>query len=108
MSVGKKIRKLLKERRISPVELADHLGISRANMYFILNDKVTLSFERAVRIAKFLNVDLDELLPEEEEVPGEEPIFARGVDPKLLKLIRKEVDQIIEKWLEEEENKKRG
>ena len=69
------------------------MAFTTSTIYYLLNDNVTLSFERALQICQFLGISLEELAEEDK-------ILARNPGGKpLIDLIREEVDRVIEERL---------
>lgn len=100
-TIGDRIKKFLKQRGKSVPELAEYLGLHKATVYSMLNGDITLSFERALQICKFLDINLEELIEEDK-------ILARNPGGKsLIDLIREEVDRVIEERLKLEREAKR-
>ena len=86
---GDRVRALLKNQRKTVKELAEFLGQSESSIYHILNNRVIPDIERALKIADFFNVSLDELV-------GRERMFTRGIiEESIRKMIEKEAERII-------------
>ena len=61
-SLGKRIKALREALRISQEELSQRLGIDRASLSLIENDKRSLKADELILLSKTLNISIDELL----------------------------------------------
>ena len=61
------IKIIRKQKGIKQQELAEALGIKKSYMSRIENSKKSISLKRAIEIADFLNVSLDELVGRENQ-----------------------------------------
>lgn len=61
-SLGKRIKALRETLRISQEELSQRLGLDRASLSLIENDKRSLKADELILLSKSLNISIDELL----------------------------------------------
>ena len=61
-SLGKRIKALREALRISQEELSQKLGLDRASLSLIENDKRSLKADELILLSKSLNISIDELL----------------------------------------------
>lgn len=61
-SIGKRIKALREDRRISQEELSQKLNLDRVSLSLIENDKRALKADELVLLSKALNISIDELL----------------------------------------------
>ena len=61
-SLGKRIKALREALRISQEELSQRLGLDRASLSLIENDKRSLKADELILLSKSLNISIDELL----------------------------------------------
>ena len=61
-SLGKRIKALREALRISQEELSQSLGLDRASLSLIENDKRSLKADELILLSKSLNISIDELL----------------------------------------------
>src|SRR5476651_1600178 len=61
-SLGKRIKALREALRISQEELSQRLGLDRASLSLIENDKRSLKADELILLSKTLNISIDELL----------------------------------------------
>lgn len=61
-SIGKRIKALREALRISQAQLAQSLGLDRASLSLIENDKRSLKADELILLAQSLNISIDELL----------------------------------------------
>jgi transcriptional regulator with XRE-family HTH domain len=105
--VGERIRALMKARRLSVTELALQLGISRQNLYFILEGKQRIQQEMGIQLAQYFNVSMDELyglspLPDEIDFQVRVRV-PQGYDKEKTDLAIKEWTKQLERYLKEED-----
>jgi len=81
--IGKMIRDLRKDKRISLRELAKEVGMSFVNLSYIENGRVQTSKEVLRKISKALDYDFDKLLS-----------FTKHVDDDLISIINNRPDQV--------------
>lgn len=62
VSLGKRVARLRKEKRITQVELAKRIGIIQSMVSAYERDKLRLSAEMALRFALALGVSIEELM----------------------------------------------
>ena len=67
MTFGQKINKIRKEKKLSQIEVADAVGVSRDAISKYERDDIIPSVENAKKIAKVLNVSLDYLVSDEDK-----------------------------------------
>ena len=67
MTFGQKVSKLRKEKRLSQINVADAVGVSRDAISRYERDDIIPSVENAKKIAKILNVSLDYLVSDEDK-----------------------------------------
>jgi len=67
MTFGQKVSKLRKEKRLSQINVADAVGVSRDAISKYERDDIIPSVENAKKIAKILNVSLDYLVSDEDK-----------------------------------------
>jgi transcriptional regulator with XRE-family HTH domain len=87
---GDRIRALLKAKNRTVKELADYLGQSDSTIYHILNNRISLDLGKAMKIAQFFGVSLDDM------VGCDQPLNRVGViEESIRKVIEKEAERII-------------
>jgi len=59
---GHRLTEIRKSRNVTQVELAEHLGITQANVSLYERGEVRIPSDLVVKIARFLHVSSDELL----------------------------------------------
>lgn len=64
MKTGEKIRQIRRRKKLTQTEMADALNLSQRAYSKIENDEVQLKVNRLEEIAKLLNIDSKELLPD--------------------------------------------
>ena len=64
---GEKLRRLLKQQRLSQQELADALDIPRNTVWRWVNDKTTPESNKLQSLATLLHVSVDDLLNNSED-----------------------------------------
>ena len=79
MSIGKRIKDLRKENKLTQVELAKKANISRSYLADIENDRYNASVDTLKAIANNLNVKLSEIL---EEATNEDKLNLNEKDKK--------------------------
>ena len=62
MNIGSKIRKMRELKGFKQESLAEFLNMSQANLSKIENDEVDLQFSKLTQIAKFLNVEVEQIV----------------------------------------------
>ena len=67
MTFGQKVSKIRKEKKLSQIEVADAVGVSRDAISKYERDDIIPSVENAKKIAKVLNVSLDYLVSDEDK-----------------------------------------
>ncbi len=65
MSLGQKITKIRKEKKLSQVDIASYVGVSRDAISKYERDDIIPSVENANKIAQILNVSLDYLMSDD-------------------------------------------
>lgn len=89
---GDRVRALLKSQRKTVKELAAYLGQSVPGVYHILNNRVSPNIDKALKIADFFGVSLDELVGRGKS----QGMFARGnIEESIRKMIEVEAERII-------------
>lgn len=83
--VGKNIRRARKEARITMIEVADHLGMTNAQMSFYERGVSCISVDVLVAIAACLGVTPANLLDDEFAPPAWSPPIADGASLHRLK-----------------------
>lgn len=68
MSLGQKITKIRKEKKLSQVDVASYVGVSRDAISKYERDDIIPSVENANKIAKVLGVSLDYLVSEDDNL----------------------------------------
>lgn len=68
MSLGQKITKIRKEKKLSQVDIASYVGVSRDAISKYERDDIVPSVENANKIAKVLGVSLDYLVSEDDSL----------------------------------------
>jgi transcriptional regulator with XRE-family HTH domain len=103
--VGKRIQELMDEQKTNARDLGRGVGITDSQLYHILNGRVTVRPDLAIRIADFLRVPMDtiytHLEPEEDSV-----VRVRALPGISTAALRDEFDAALEielKALEEKE-----
>ncbi|CAM1366897.1 conserved hypothetical protein [Tenacibaculum sediminilitoris] len=66
MTLGQKITKIRKEKKLSQIDVANFVGVSRDAISKYERDDIVPSVENAKKIAKVLNVSLDYLVSEDD------------------------------------------
>ena len=66
MSLGQKITKIRKEKKLSQVDVASYVGVSRDAISKYERDDIVPSVENANKIAQILGVSLDYLMSEDD------------------------------------------
>lgn len=66
MTLGQKITKIRKEKKLSQIDIANAVGVSRDAISKYERDDIIPSVENAKKIAKTLNVSLDYLVSEDD------------------------------------------
>lgn len=66
MTLGQKITKIRKEKKLSQVDIANTVGVSRDAISKYERDDIIPSVENAKKIAKALEISLDYLVSEQE------------------------------------------
>lgn len=71
---SRKIKKILKRKNMTLYVLADACGITRQTLYYYVNSdkRTSTSFENMCKIAKYLNVDINEFNEYYESIPRKE------------------------------------
>lgn len=109
MTFGEILRKIRRDKKISQRALADKLGISFTYLSKIENDVMPPpSEELLIKLAKELDIDIDEFMIEANKVPTDiqQTIMNNPKIPKFLRSIDKITDEKwkkIEAILEEED-----
>jgi len=67
MTFGQKVSKIRKEKKLSQIDVASAVGVSRDAISKYERDDIIPSVENAKKIAKILNVSLDYLVSEEDK-----------------------------------------
>ena len=93
-TLGDKIIKLRKDRKLSQQELADNLKLSRSSIGMIESNKQGASSEKLKEIADFFGVTVDYLLSSDEDAPDDSPIELNNKDKKD---IAKDLDMLMSK-----------
>jgi len=68
MSLGQKITKIRKEKKLSQVDVASYVGVSRDAISKYERDDIVPSVENANKIAQILGVSLDYLMSEDDNL----------------------------------------
>ncbi len=68
MSLGQKITKIRKEKKLSQADVASYVGVSRDAISKYERDDIVPSVENANKIAKVLGVSLDYLVSEDDSL----------------------------------------
>lgn len=68
MNTGEKIKQHRLIKKISPKDLADVLGMDVSNYYRIERDEVRPDIENLLKIADYMQIDLNELLSDDKFV----------------------------------------
>lgn len=74
-TMGERIKKLRKAKKLSIVALADTVDMTTQNLWNLENDMVGKTFEKLAPLAKALGCRIDDLFPEMDEAtasPGAE------------------------------------
>jgi transcriptional regulator with XRE-family HTH domain len=67
MTFGQKVSKIRKEKKLSQIDVANAVGVSRDAISKYERDDIIPSVENAKKIAKILNVSLDYLVSDEDK-----------------------------------------
>jgi transcriptional regulator with XRE-family HTH domain len=62
MNIGSKIRKMRELKGFKQESLAEFLNMSQANLSKIENDELDLQFSKLTQIAKFLDVEVEQIV----------------------------------------------
>jgi len=62
MSIGSRIKEIAKSKKVSPQQLGTIIGKTRQAVYDIYNDRVSVSIDTVIKIAKELKVPIITLL----------------------------------------------
>jgi len=92
--IGERIRMLLRRHDKTAKALAECLNQSEATIYHILNQRVQLDLDRAIKIAAFFNITVDELI-------GDNTLIRGSNDERIRELAREEAIKLIEAKLKE-------
>ncbi|ELR71340.1 hypothetical protein C900_02841 [Fulvivirga imtechensis AK7] len=87
MTLGEKITKLRKEKKLSQIDIANAIGVSRDAISKYERGDIVPSVENAKKIALTLGVSLDYLVSEEEQ--------QEAIDNKMMQRI-KEIQKLSE------------
>ena len=68
MSLGQKITKMRKEKKLSQVDVASYVGVSRDAISKYERDDIVPSVENANKVAQILGVSLDYLMSEDDSL----------------------------------------
>ena len=68
MTLGQKITKIRKEKKLSQVDIASYVGVSRDAISKYERDDIVPSVENANKIAQILGVSLDYLMSEDDNL----------------------------------------
>lgn len=68
MTLGQKITKIRKEKKLSQVDVASYVGVSRDAISKYERDDIIPSVENAKKIAQVLSVSLDYLVSEDDNL----------------------------------------
>ena len=68
MTLGQKITKIRKEKKLSQIDIANFVGVSRDAISKYERNDIIPSVENAKKIAKALNISLDYLVSEDENL----------------------------------------
>ena len=96
----KQIKYLRQSRDLSPVQLADKLGVKKQSISNWENDNIRPSVEMLEKIADFFDVSTDYLLGREEKgkgLGGVNTLDVTGLSPLQIKHIQLIVDDIRER-----------
>lgn len=80
MTLGEKITRLRKEKKLSQIDIASNIGVSRDAISKYERGDIVPSVENAKKIADVLDVSLDYLVSEEER--------QEAIDNKMMQRIR--------------------
>lgn len=97
-TVGKKIRALRENAKITQDTLAQILGVSRASVANYESGKQAIYLSDIFKIADYLNVRIQDILPSIEEIKAKSsPVKALEKDKSLEKEDKKEIKDFINK-----------
>lgn len=101
MSIGQRIIELRKEKNISQNQLASALSVSRQAVSKWENDQTAPDSMKMIRLAEFLDTDIEYLTTGRQVVPHRPPIVLTTVET-VEKVVEKPVIQVVEKIVERE------
>ena len=101
MSVGERITELRKQKNISQNQLAKVLSVSRQAVSKWENDQAIPDSLNMIRLAEFLETDIEYLSTGRQVVPTRPPVVIKTVET-VEKVVEKPVIQIVEKIVERE------
>ena len=78
--MGRRIQFLRQQRKISQMDLAEVLGISRQYMGFIENDERTPSLDIVIKLAEAFGITVDDLLGRQLNTEEETEMYALLTD----------------------------
>lgn len=90
--VGKKIREIRKERKISQMELAYSIGMSMNTISYIELGKISSKIDTLNKIANILNVDIFEFFDFDSQINNDRKNIIRNI---LLKLEKSDYNNLI-------------
>ena len=96
--LAQRIRELRCSRKMSQVELAKHLGISKQSISNWENDNIQPSIEMLVKLSKVFSVSTDYLLGLEQT----SDLDVSGLSPEVIAHIRQLVDDLRQSNSEEQ------
>lgn len=99
MSIGQRITELRKEKNISQNQLAKALAVSRQAVSKWENDQSSPDSLKMIKLAEFLDTDVEYLTTGRAVVPTRPPIV---LTETIEKVVEKPVVQVVEKIVERE------
>ena len=101
MSIGQRITELRKEKNISQNQLAKALSVSRQAVSKWENDLSAPDSLKLIKLAEFLDTDVEFLTQGRQVVPSRPPVVLTTVETvEVEKIVEKPVVQVVEKIVE--------
>lgn len=99
MSIGERIAELRKHKNISQYQLAQAMDVSRQAVSKWENDQTAPDSMKMIRLAEFLDTDVEYLTTGRLAVPSRPPVVIKTVET-VEKVVEKPVVQVVEKIVE--------
>ena len=99
MSIGERITELRKQKNISQNQLAQAMSVSRQAVSKWENDQTAPDSIRMIKLAEFLDTDVEYLTTGRIAVPSRPPVVIKTVET-VEKIVEKPVVQVVERIVE--------